>query len=673
MRPWAALLVPIAMAAEAQAQPQVSVSVATVFASNCIARHASGELDVTVTNPGAASVRGLLVLTVDREAQVSAQTALGVRVEVPGHGARRVRLASLRPVPFNPLRVQLFDESGRRLVSEPVRLQSAARRFVLDATREGRLARADAMVNEPLPGDLDAEPFYCTLAHDPVDAGLSWPRTREGYGGVTAVVSDASVLAALDGDARVALGDYLLGGGQLFVAVDAPSALRSETLARLVGGEVRGRPASAADALSLRFVPWRAAPRQPLATSLLGARFWEGDNLQGDWFERVTAPAALPRLGASNAYGFGFVHLLSWDATHTPALDDPWSVETLRALAHNAASTASVAWLHPEPETLSVPAAVSAWLFAPPIARPSPAEALQRWAPAALGAALFALAAHRRRGAALALTALSGLTAVATYRAAREARRKVLTVRQIHLTEFAAGARRGVTRGWVGVSALDPQPLTWAAPRGHRLSVPSPYAKRTSRSIEGPLGAALTMPALDPDRGLVLRDDGPDSLSGSLDIVSNQDGVRLTNRFAETLYDLVLFGARDGGGYYLARLDPGVTAVPPGEAPWQRVSAASLARMGLDVEPSAQGGADPDDPAVRFAALARPGAPPERPSWLSEPSNALAWMAGIAVAASPSRSLPTQLAAQPSVFARRGGPDPSALRFVRVYGLGGSR
>jgi hypothetical protein len=193
---------------------------------------------------------------------------------------------------------------------------------------------------------------------DPTTGDPVLPEQAAGYTPVSAVLLHSDALAKLDPLSLDALVNWVLGGGTLAVVPNRPEDLRGPVLTALVGGAVSKAQAPAhllrlpgatrtpvpgLDPLLDPFDPqqaptpaptttpmkWDPSPKpltlEPLVTpgrggarvgptsevkdKLLG---WSGGNLHPSDF------------GASATYGLGEVHLLAFDPTEAPMLDDPW-------------------------------------------------------------------------------------------------------------------------------------------------------------------------------------------------------------------------------------------------------------------------------------------------------------------------------------------------------------
>ena len=193
-------------------------------------------------------------------------------------------------------------------------------------------------------------PVYDKATGDPI-----LPDRAAAYASATVVVLRSDVLARLSGVELEALVDWVATGGALAVAVVRPEDLRIGTLPALLGGVATSaepppalfafpavdRPASAPSPFyepetfvpggskapsPIGYVvpakatppkastPFRIGPLPTLRDKLVG---FSGGNLR---------PSAY---GATATYGLGEVHLLAFDPTVPPAIDDGWTAGRL--------------------------------------------------------------------------------------------------------------------------------------------------------------------------------------------------------------------------------------------------------------------------------------------------------------------------------------------------------
>src|SRR5262249_12017166 len=129
--------------------------------------------------------------------------------------------------------------------------------------------------------------------------------------------------------------------GTLAVAVVRPEDVRHPTLTAFAGGAILRQGVWAATLAELPSsglsVPGRVVARAPnpsgdVAETLAG---YAGGNLHGSAY------------GSSAAYGLGEVHLLAFDPTQRPAVDDPWAQARVIDLARRAFDRRSIQAFRP--------------------------------------------------------------------------------------------------------------------------------------------------------------------------------------------------------------------------------------------------------------------------------------------------------------------------------------
>jgi hypothetical protein len=189
-------------------------------------------------------------------------------------------------------------------------------------------------------------PVYDKVTGDPI-----LPDRAAAYASATVVVLHSDVLARLAGVELEALVDWVATGGELAVVVARPEDLRIGTLTALLGGvATTAQPSPAlfafpaverpASAPSPFYEPELFQPGDSKAPTPIG--YFEPTKgtppKSGAPFRVGPLPALRDKLvgfaggnlrpspyGASAPYGLGEVHLLAFDPTVPPAIDDGWS------------------------------------------------------------------------------------------------------------------------------------------------------------------------------------------------------------------------------------------------------------------------------------------------------------------------------------------------------------
>lgn len=264
---------------------------------------------------------------------------------------------------IGPVSVAALGDDGAVLANTSLSLPTSSAPLLVDVDQPSRLAivlRGWPMAPAWSPGRSYAPPTSVALgvgvpAVDAATGDPVLPERAAGYGPVTAVLLRSDRLAHLEGDALSALVGWVLSGGTLAVVPTRPEDLRAGVLTTLAGGVVSEAPpppvmmalpsvkrSAAPPSLGAPppstptpepepelgddggatpihwFVPARTTPLGPTRTTgpspALRAKLhgYSGGNLKATAF------------GASAPYGLGQVHLLGFDPTTSPALEDGW-------------------------------------------------------------------------------------------------------------------------------------------------------------------------------------------------------------------------------------------------------------------------------------------------------------------------------------------------------------
>lgn len=280
--------------------------------------------------------------------------------------------------------LKAVDENGQELAHTSVALNSTAAALLVDVEPTPKLtvvmrgwpvARAwnpyAGSYTMSAPGGPSAltvgAPGYDRTTGDPV-----LPDRAASYAPVTVLVIRSDVLAKLEGVTLEALVGWVVTGGALAVVPTRPEDLRAGVLATLVGGAIaKGDvppalytyPSTEKPPSSNTFDPsdpWDAPgggttppPANPFATPDAGATpigFFVPAKTSGKppTFRVGPLPAVREKLvgfsggnlhaspyGATATYGLGEVHLLAFDPTTPPGIDDGWAHgRILELLAH---------------------------------------------------------------------------------------------------------------------------------------------------------------------------------------------------------------------------------------------------------------------------------------------------------------------------------------------------
>jgi hypothetical protein len=318
------------------ASADMRVSAAPVLGPNTPAVNSWMELGVRIDNDDSRPAKGTIELMsptgygTDEKLVTRAPFAVGagstITVRMPARGFA---------YSGGPLQLRVLGEAGEQLSALPVSVGADLSPFLLDVTDPPRLAGAvrDALVGvtyEPFPSykypSSTTGPQLLTgsVRTDPATGDPVLPERAAGYAGATVVVMRSDQLARLSGPGLDALANWLLAGGSLGVFFTRPEDMRHPTLVALVGGEVSSIPAPT----ELRRTPSKAPegsdPSKPPAKGKGGKDVWPGEELAKTLSSYAGGNLYPTIYGAAASYGVGEVHLLAFDPTTAPGVDDPW-------------------------------------------------------------------------------------------------------------------------------------------------------------------------------------------------------------------------------------------------------------------------------------------------------------------------------------------------------------
>jgi hypothetical protein len=350
--------------------PMLSVRAAPLFGSEAAIGDGWSEVAVNLDNPGSTAKKGSIELVTalpwnrdqafTTRAPFNVPPARSVVVKLPTRGFGY-------QAPTMTLTVK--DEAGAKITSVNVPTNGAANPLLVDVDNPSRLSVV--MRNWPIPtlyapsaysGSGGSVRSMLTVGSATIDRATGdpiLPDRAAGYAAVTVLLLHSDALAKLDAVALDAIVSWVLSGGTVAIIPSRPEDLRSPTMASLVGGAVTvtppppvlmslpstAKPAPPglfpADPLEepatpfddpdhggspLKFEEERgASPFIPIRT---GTQRWPKLGPTSDVRARLAGYAGgnlVPSIfGASAPYGLGEVHLLAFDPSATPMLDDPW-------------------------------------------------------------------------------------------------------------------------------------------------------------------------------------------------------------------------------------------------------------------------------------------------------------------------------------------------------------
>jgi hypothetical protein len=590
--------------ADAPASPGLNVEALPMFGAggSVIATGWSGVV-VRIQNGGASPVRG--EVTVNSEEwgsnghgftatvpfNVGASTSIHVRapVDVTLYGELNVKVTSDTGEELSSTRFTTSQTSGVVLldVSETWRLRGAINDVAVAPTYR---PAATAGRGGASPTLTVASPRFNPATGDPL-----LPDRAALYGGIDAVLVRSDILAHVRGAELEALAGYVLAGGTLAIVVSRPEDIRNEAIESLVGGPISRAAVSSAALAELtlasggstsstaKAIPPARHPSSEVSEALIG---YGGANLHGSSY------------GNSAFYGLGEVHLLAFDPTCKPALDDPWVQARVVDLARRGYDRRSTQIFRPGEARYGSPNAVRQQL--------DPNQG-SRWAigVAALllcvyavlaGPINFGTAASRGKPlrALLRLPIFAAVTFALVVAVGVFAKGVSGRARHLTLVEAGAGMPRGAARRFRGFFAAHERELTVRTSDGSSVvataNLSEPVERKDHLLVDRD-GARLVEVAALPWQTVVVQEDGFASLGEGIAVVADGDGgLAVINRSGRDLRAVILRLA-DGTMFYAPRLRDGERLTPGGAAAMTSTPAGSAwqARVNTSYAPPTGG------------------------------------------------------------------------------------
>lgn len=363
------------------AAPSVSLWAHPAFGTDAWVGDGWFEVVARIENRGSATAKGTVEAMDSGGGFRPTRTGLSVRApfSVPAGRSAEVRLPLHEGRTIGGVTVRVLDDAGAALAETALSINTTTGPLLVDASQPSRLSVAlRGWTMTPRWNRLYGSAYgwgtpsganlgLGTLTVDSATGDLMLPQRAPEYSPATALVLRSDALAKVDGPALDALATWLLSGGTLAVVVTRPEDLRQGTLVTFAGGEIR----KAAPSSVLLSLP---VPTRPTSGGSLLAPAFDPDAAPMRWtpgdragateiaFEPIrsttptptrapTGPGAAVReklvgfeganlrptaFGSSAPYGLGEVHLLSFDPTETPGVDDPWVQGSMINLIHRA-------------------------------------------------------------------------------------------------------------------------------------------------------------------------------------------------------------------------------------------------------------------------------------------------------------------------------------------------
>jgi hypothetical protein len=557
-----------------------------------------------------------------------------------GAGASVAVRVPMRVPAYAEVEVTVLDEAGKAVTTRRFPAAGAWSVLLVDATDPSALRGAihEATVSPRYTPALSHGSYVSapqlSLASprfDPATGDPILPDRAALYGSASAVLFRSDILARVGAHELEALAGYVLAGGTLAIAITRPEDARNPTVAAFVGGEAAQTAVHAATLRPLilpsgstgKSIPPARSPGDDLHKSLVG---WSGGNLQPSEY------------GSSAHYGLGEVHLLAFDPTRKPAVDDPWVQARMVDLARAGFDRRSTVVFRqgghdPEPDDVAQ------------IRKQLDPNESSRWAIAAAALLLciyaiiagpinFAIAS--KRGRPLAALRWLPLMAAATFAvivgigiAAKGIRGRA---RHLTLVEAGAGMTKGTARRWRGFFASRAEELTVRTSDAGSVVASAVASSDESRDrlVVDRDGARLEQVAALPWQTVVVREDGFASLGDGVTLLADpaSNGLIVVNRSGRDLRGAILKMPAGAPRYFPRIKDREQVASGAGReigaTPQERGWLASIARVSVagtvDVHPlgAAEIGPiiDPDAPGLADAWLALEACAGEFADWL---------------------------------------------------------
>jgi hypothetical protein len=515
--------------------------------------------DVRIENRSPEVVRGTLSVDVEvawsrsgsgphngTDVPFSVPANAQVSVEVPVHG-----LASSASI----IHARAVSEQGQLLAEAKTPESRGNEPLIFDLGSPSHFAPVVRPLSVPLVsppwGGLASSTLAVSSARKDSRTGEPVvPRLPSGYAPVTVVVATASELSLIGEEARAALGDWLLAGGALAIALEKPEDVRAPYMEAWAGGPVHEQPPTEAlrgeSVFAIPIDPGGVPSGRPSGVtemritptpeSRTRLRSYGGGNLRPTpW-------------GAAASYGLGELHLLAFRPNAEPFVSDPWTHRKLADLARHAWDRRATIALPFAQQTLDEghlaqirreldPNQSTRWMIV--------VSAILLLAYAGIAGPLnFYLA--RRNGTPLRalsrLPLISGLALVLVVGLGFLGRGVSGRARRITLVEAGAGMSRAAATRFRGLYASSARErVVQASARGNVLDATGDAEQSGRRLVLDRDGARLTKLQGQPWEVVVVQEDGFIDLGGGVSLIRGADGsVGVKNRLGRDLVGVVL-------------------------------------------------------------------------------------------------------------------------------------
>lgn len=324
----------IALLSAPIASAELHVSGTPILGPNTPASGSWVECAVRIDNDGTKPERGFVELK--SSAGYPVDNALSVRAPfaVAAGAAVNVRLP-IRTFQHGGGSIDLIvtREDGSSVARTTIPTSGSMTPFLLDTTEPPRLAGVlrDVPITvsfDPTGGSLPRShvsgkvPVSTgSLRVDPATGDPVLPERAAGYATATVVVMRSDQLARLSGMQLDALANFVLAGGSLAVTIARPEDLRHSTLVSFAGGEI---VAGQAPRLLGRTPGVEVESPRGGSGGRGGRRVFPGEDVDNGLSGYSGGNLRPTLFGAAASYGMGEFHVLAFDPTQAPGVDDPW-------------------------------------------------------------------------------------------------------------------------------------------------------------------------------------------------------------------------------------------------------------------------------------------------------------------------------------------------------------
>ena len=606
------------------------VHAAPIFGSEVSLGSGWGEVVASIENVGGTTRRGTISLrsavpwgngpSVTTHAPFSVTPGRTAIVKLPTHG-----LAYQSPT----YTIEVTSDSGVLVASITLPTGSTETPLLVDVDEPSRLAVS--MRNWPLSLDWVpvgvmgssgfvyggspvvgrtttlsvGAPSFDRATGDPI-----LPEHPGGYSSATVVLIHSDALARLDAAALQSLADWVIAGGSLAVVPSRADDLRGGSLSAFIGGAATTSPPSPV-LLTLPTtprpagpgtlgkpptddsdddstppihyeVPQNAAPNPflPISTAPADASSNPFLLARATTAGRGPSPAIRALLtgysggnltpsifGASAAYGMGEVHLLAFDPSVAPLVDDPWVQSRVVDLVTHA-------WDRRSMNAIQLGAGQSNTGDIDAIRRAL--DPNENFRPALAIAAILLILYSIVSGPVIFMQATKRGRPLAPLKWAPVASAVMFTTlvvvglagkgwrgraRHVALIEVGAGVSRGAIRRFRGFFTSDTRKLAIGATTSESvLSVTSSDSQDKSELSIDRGGMTIENVTSLPWQTIVAREDGVIDLKSGVSILTNPDGsIDVANHTGSELDDLLVYSPKDGL-HYLGSLKDGARA-----------------------------------------------------------------------------------------------------------------